>query len=89
MLQMVLKPESTPDTRLVSKRSYVESHQAITEFEVLDSHGNAALVECTPLTGRAHEDQCYNWSPATHMLIEATNRIRAHVHKAIFVLRLS
>ncbi|XP_046564628.1 uncharacterized protein LOC124273413 [Haliotis rubra] len=53
--RMVLKPESTPDTRLVSKRSFTESHQAITEFEVLDSHGNAALVECTPLTGLKHQ----------------------------------
>ncbi|XP_067671777.1 pseudouridylate synthase RPUSD4, mitochondrial-like isoform X2 [Haliotis asinina] len=53
--RMVLKPESTPDTRLVSKRSFTESYQAITEFEVLDSHGNAALVECTPLTGLKHQ----------------------------------
>ncbi|XP_048252242.1 uncharacterized protein LOC124135180 [Haliotis rufescens] len=53
--RMVLKPESTTDTRLVTRRSSTESHQAITEFEVLDSHGNAALVECTPLTGLKHQ----------------------------------
>lgn len=49
---MTLKPEWDEEIGLVTKRSYVQTHSALTEYKVLDNSSKAALVELQPITGR-------------------------------------
>ncbi|XP_005102545.2 uncharacterized protein LOC101846974 [Aplysia californica] len=51
LYKMVLRPQySTEQKKLGKKTSRARSYQAVTEFQVLCSHQQSAIVECTPLT---------------------------------------
>ncbi|XP_064620523.1 uncharacterized protein LOC135483497 [Lineus longissimus] len=59
--RMVLKPDYDEKTKLVMKKSSVDTSQAITKYKVLDSNDNvgAALVLCEPKTGVKHQIRCH------------------------------
>ncbi|KAL5016564.1 hypothetical protein ScPMuIL_006153 [Solemya velum] len=53
--RMVLKPDYTEETRMVMRKSSVNAFEAVTRYSVITSRGNAALVECNPVTGLKHQ----------------------------------
>ncbi|UJR15463.1 hypothetical protein I4U23_002406 [Adineta vaga] len=56
--KMMLSPEYNDLTKLVlpkTKRSHINSSNAITKYRVLDSNYGVSLVECQPITGVKHQ----------------------------------
>jgi 23S rRNA-/tRNA-specific pseudouridylate synthase len=60
--QMQLQPVCKADgVRQVRAKPSDNSIEAITNYRVLSSHGSAALVECTPETGRITFRSCVTY----------------------------
>ncbi|XP_064612439.1 uncharacterized protein LOC135476369 [Liolophura sinensis] len=53
--KMCLRPEHKEETKLVTRKSSLIGHDAVTQYRVLDSHHQCALVECQPFTGVKHQ----------------------------------
>lgn len=53
---MVLRPDDMDLVKMgFQKKRSTKSQKAVTEYTVLSSHGNAALVELVPQTGVKHQ----------------------------------
>ena len=53
---MVLRPEYTEYTKVLEHKRASRTYRAVTRYRILHTEGDAALVECQPLTGevKAH-----------------------------------
>ena len=49
---MALRPIYNPEMKLLFKTGGKNGQEAVTNYRVIDSNHNAALVECQPLTGK-------------------------------------
>lgn len=58
-VRMTLKPIYDEQTSLCLRKSTLRTSTAITEYRVLDTKGNAALVELQPHTGVRHQIRCH------------------------------
>uniref|UniRef100_A0A0B6ZP15 Pseudouridylate synthase RPUSD4, mitochondrial n=1 Tax=Arion vulgaris TaxID=1028688 RepID=A0A0B6ZP15_9EUPU len=53
--KMVLRPRYLKDEKMIRRTSKADSERAITQYKVLSSHMQSALVECTLLTNVKHQ----------------------------------